>query len=69
VNTVLQSENLHEFEETLRAASHADRSKSKVPLQIDTDLDEVITCAPSFKVLRGLLRSWDNDRRQNKPAD
>jgi DNA polymerase epsilon subunit 1 len=69
VNTVLQSENLHEFEETLRAASAQANSKSKAPTTIDTDLDEVITCAPSFKVLRGLLRSWDQDRRQNKPAD
>lgn len=36
---------------------------------LDTDLDEYITCASAFKVLREVLQHWQWDRDNHHPAD
>jgi len=70
----MQSDYLKDFEEASNAATqlhHEDKNSGFTKVQasneLDTDLDEYVTCAPIFKKLRDLASLWVKDSLNEDP--
>ena len=73
VNTILQSEYLKDFEEASMSATSYQGDKGKhggMQNEIDTDLDEYVTCAGMLRKMRELMNGWLSDvLRDDQYAD